>query len=148
MTLFFPDVNVWIALSVADHPHRAIAWKWLNGLPPTARLLMGRYTQLAILRITTNPRAMGSQVRTIDEAWTVFESWLVDPRVEFRADPTDLDPVFRAFTSPSAFLNASAWIGDAYLLAFAKCNKAALVTFDKSLYAFARKHHCAAVLPA
>jgi hypothetical protein len=30
MTLFFPDLNVWLAFSVAAHAHNGERWKWLN----------------------------------------------------------------------------------------------------------------------
>jgi hypothetical protein len=33
MTLFFLDLNVWLALSDTGHAHSADAWKWLRTLP-------------------------------------------------------------------------------------------------------------------
>ena len=30
MTSFFPDLNVWLVLSVGGHRHNAEAWNWLN----------------------------------------------------------------------------------------------------------------------
>ena len=38
MTSFFPDLNVWLALSVAGHSHSAEAWKWLSLVPAETRL--------------------------------------------------------------------------------------------------------------
>ena len=73
---------------------------------------------------------------------------LSDPRVEFYPEPRGLDAEFRAATEPLAMQTATKWIGDAYLLAYAKESAAALVTFDKSLYGFARKNHYAAIVPA
>jgi hypothetical protein len=54
MTLFFPDLNVWLALSVAGHRHNLEAWSWLNLLPREARLIFSRYTQVGLLRLLTN----------------------------------------------------------------------------------------------
>jgi hypothetical protein len=45
MTSFFPDLNVWLALSVAGHSHSADAWKWANLLPPESKLIFCRYTK-------------------------------------------------------------------------------------------------------
>ena len=32
MTSFFPDLNVWLALSFTKHSHSIDAWRWLNKL--------------------------------------------------------------------------------------------------------------------
>jgi hypothetical protein len=49
MNLFFPDLNVWLALSVAGHSHNREAWNWWNALPGDAHLLFSRYTQNYVL---------------------------------------------------------------------------------------------------
>jgi hypothetical protein len=49
MTSFFPDLNVWLALSVAGHSHSADAWQWANLLPRETRLIFCRYTQIGLL---------------------------------------------------------------------------------------------------
>ena len=62
MTLYFPDVNVWIALSVLAHPHNELAWKWKTLLPADDRVLFSRYTQPGLLRLLTNNVVMGNHV--------------------------------------------------------------------------------------
>ena len=69
------------------------------------------------------------------------------PRLQFHPDPRQLDAAFRRATAPFASERASKWIGDCYLLAFAKESGATLVTFDKALLGLARKQDCAAILP-
>src|ERR1035441_7808690 len=69
MTSFFPDLNVWLALSVGVHRHNAGAWRWLNSLPPGARLIFSRYTHIGLLRLLTNQAAMGEQTLTLRKAW-------------------------------------------------------------------------------
>ena len=145
MTLFFPDLNVWIALSVAGHSHSAEAWTWLGLLPRDSLLIFSRYTQIGLL---TNQAVMGEQTLTLQQAWAVYERWLNDPRVEFYPEPQGVDVAFRAATEPLETQPATKWIGDAYLLAYAKESAAALVMFDKALYGFARKHDYAAAVPA
>jgi predicted nucleic acid-binding protein len=39
MTLFFLDVNVWIALSVSGHPHNEDAMNWLEQLSDGSTLV-------------------------------------------------------------------------------------------------------------
>lgn len=147
MTLFFPDVNVWLALSVADHAHSEDAWHWLKLLPGDARLAFSRFTQLGLLRLLTNAAVMGSQPLTLGEAWLVYDSWLDDPRVEFYPEPRNLDAGFRQATEPFAAQAAQKWVGDCWLLAYATGIQAALVTFDKALYQLARQQSCSAVIP-
>lgn len=113
MTSFFPDLNAWIALSVAEHAHGSEAWNWLGRLPSGSRVVFARYTHLGLLRLLTNETVMGSQTLTLRKAWGVYDRWL----------------------------------GDCYLLAFAKESRASLATFDKGVLSFAREHGYAAISP-
>ncbi len=148
MTLLFPDLNVWLALSVTGHPHNTVAWVWLHRQPDDLRLILSRYTQLGLLRLLTNPAVMGEQTLTLRQAWTAYDRWLQDPRVEFYPEPRTLDLEFRKATHPFAAKQASKWVGDCWLLAFAQAAGAHLVTFDRALHAFARRQGNASILPA
>jgi toxin-antitoxin system PIN domain toxin len=148
MISFFPDLNVWVALSVAGHSHNAEAWNWLGMLPREVRLIFSRYTQVGLLRLLTNESVMGEQTLTLKKAWDVYDRWLSDPRVEYYPESRGLDAAFREATAPFAAKPASKWVGDCYLLACSKQSGAALVTFDRSLLEAARKHGYAAILPA
>jgi hypothetical protein len=148
MTLLFIDLNVWLALFVDRHPHYTIAWEWLNELPDDARLIVCRYTQLGMLRLLTNKAVMGDETLTLHQAWAVYDRWLEDPRVEFYPEPRNLESAFRLATKPFATKQASKWVGDCWLLAFAEAANARLVTFDQALYDFARKQGNAAIRPA
>ena len=147
MTSFFPDLNVWLALSDAGHRHTAEAWNWLNLLPRESRLFFSRYTQVGLLRLLTNQSVMGEQTLTLRKAWGVYDRWLTDPRVEFCPEPRGLDTGFREATAPFAGKAASKWVGDCYLLAYARQSNAALVTFDKALFDLARKEGYSAAIP-
>lgn len=147
MTLYFPDVNVWVALSVIDHTHNAVAWKWLRSLPGDARLVFCRYTQLGILRLLANAAVTGMQPLTLHEAWGVYDQWMEDPRVDFYPEPRNVDAEFREVMAPFATKPASKWVGDGWLLAFAAEADATLVTFDRALLEFARKRGYAATTP-
>jgi toxin-antitoxin system PIN domain toxin len=148
MTLFFPDLNVWLALSDGGNAHHAAAWSWLNHLPDDARLIFSRYTQIGLLRLLTNTAVMGDQTLILRQAWAVYDRWLDDPRVEYYPEPRNVETELRQATQPFAAKQASKWVGDCWLLAFAQAARAQLVTFDQALHQFARKQGNSAVLPA
>jgi toxin-antitoxin system PIN domain toxin len=148
MTLFFPDLNVWLALSDTGHTHSTGAWKWMKMLPDDAQLIFCRYTQVGLLRLLTNTSIMGDQTLTLRKGWDVYDRWLEDPRVEFYPEPRNLDATFREITQPFAAQQASKTVGDCFLLAYAAELQAALVTFDRVLHRRAREYGHACVIPA
>jgi len=147
MTLFFPDLNLWLALSDDGHQHNAVAWAWLDGLADDSILIFSRYTQIGLLRLLTNTAVMGGKTVTLGEAWAVYDRWLQDPRVEFYPEPRNMDAAFRRATEPFAGKAASKWVGDCWLLAYAEATRARLVTFDQALCDVARKQRNRAVIP-
>jgi uncharacterized protein len=148
MISFFPDVNVWVALSVEGHSHNAAAWNWLNLLAADVQLIFSRYTQVGLLRLTTNESVMGERTLTVKKAWDLYERWLNDPRITFYPEPRGLEYAFREATVHLSAKGASKWIGDCYLLAYSKESDSTLVTFDRTLLRFARNQGYAAILPA
>lgn len=147
MTLFFPDLNVWVALSVSAHPHSEQAWQWTTGLPRNVKLLFSRYTQLGLLRLLTNSSVMGEQRLTVNAAWRVYDQWLEDPRVEFHPEPRGIEAGLREMTKLFADQPASKLIGDCYLAAYARHTESTLVTFDVALHELALKHSGRSVMP-
>jgi uncharacterized protein len=147
MSSFFPDLNVWLALSDAGHSHNATAWKWLKLLPSEATLIFSRYTQIGLLQLLTNESVMGDQTLTLREAWAVYDRWVDDPRVEFHPEGRGLDEMFRETTEPFATKPASKWVGDCYLLAYARLGQATLVTFDAGLHSHAKKLGYPSIIP-
>jgi hypothetical protein len=147
MTSFFPDLNVWLAMSARKHQHSKAAWSWMELQSEDARLLFSRVTQVGLLRLLTSPPVMGSDVLTLREAWQVYDRWLDDHRVAFHPEPRGVDKAFREATMPLGSHPASKLVGDCYLLAYAKTCDATLITFDKALANYARKQGCASILP-
>jgi toxin-antitoxin system PIN domain toxin len=147
MTLFFPDLNVWLALSDDGHPHNPAAWAWLEELPDDSSLIFSRYTQIGLLWPLANTAVMGNKTLTLREAWAVYDGWLQDPRVESYPELRSVDAGFRETTEPFAAQAASKWVGDCWLLAFAEQADARLVTFDRGLSEFALKRGHRAVTP-
>jgi len=147
MISFFPDLNVWLALSVRGHGHSGDAWSWLRAAPDEARLVFSRYTQVGLLRLLTNRAVMGAETLTLRRAWGVYDRWQEDPRVEFYLERRDIEAIFRDLTLRYARLPATKLVGDCYVLALAVHSGATLVTFDGGLLELARKEGHRAVMP-
>jgi toxin-antitoxin system PIN domain toxin len=147
MSLFFPDVNVWLALSAATHIHSAKAWTWLHALPHGSRLVFSRFTQIGMLRLLSTQAVMGEKTLSLKQAWAVYDRWLADTRVDFYPEPRGVDAAFRRATALFGNQRASKLVGDCYLLACAMEMGARLVTFDQTLAAAAKKQDHNAILP-
>lgn len=124
----FPDVNVWFALAVADHPHHRSAVAWWN--EESSLTGFCRLTQVGLLRLLTTASAMGGQPLTNEEAWRVYDGFLSDSRVRVFPELPALEDVFRSLSKVRQ-ASPKIWV-DAYLVAHAAANGAILVTFDRS----------------
>ena len=82
MTSFFPDLNVWFALSVEGHLHGGAAWQWLNAVPRGRKLIFCRQTHLGLIRLLTNSAAMGKRVTAENLAWAAEADWVCEAIVE------------------------------------------------------------------
>jgi toxin-antitoxin system PIN domain toxin len=133
-----PDLNVWLALSWANHMHSDAAWA-LFSRQEDNRLFFCRFTQLGLLRLLTTSAVMGKDVQTIGGAWKVYDRWLEDSRVGIRQEPFELDLAFRAATRPVSRLASPKALSDCYLLAVGQVMDATLVTFDRGLESACRK---------
>jgi uncharacterized protein len=132
MRSFFPDVNVWLALSYDGHQHHASAAAWFARLH-SEPVYFCRFTQLGFLRLITHPSVMGDEVRDQTEAWSAYDQFLGDERVSFHPEPDheQLESTWRRITSGKR--PASKQWPDAYLTAFARAAGLTLITFDRAL---------------
>jgi len=118
--------------------HSDAAWTWFSR-EGDSRFLFCRFTQLGLLRLLATSAVMGQDVRTIGQAWKVYDRWLEDSRVGIRQGPFELDAAFRAATRSVSRLSSPKALGDRYLLAVSQVTDATLVTFDRGLAAACRK---------
>lgn len=130
--LSFPDVNVWLALLMADHIHRAAALRWWDS-DQSDSIAFCRLTQIGVLRLLTAAVAMNGKPLTMAGAWTAYDRLFGDSRVCFVGEPPELERSFRAHAS-KAGASPKVW-ADAYLLAFASVADAGVVTLDRALAA-------------
>jgi len=129
-TLNFLDANVWLALLWNRHIHSEKAREWFER-SSEEKFLFCRITQVTVLRLLTTASVMGNDVKTIPEAWDLWDKVCADDRIAFLSEPETIEPEFRRL---SALKTASPKVwADAYLLAFASIAGLKLVTFDRGL---------------
>jgi toxin-antitoxin system PIN domain toxin len=133
MTLSFPDINVWLAITVSGHVHHRQAAAWYQGVKPE-HVFFCRLTQLGLLRLLTTQAVMGPDVLTQRHAWDIYDQFIASG-TQLAEEPTDVEEAMRLLTWHSTS-SPKLWT-DAYLAAFAKQYGARLVTFDKALASIA-----------
>lgn len=122
-----PDVNVWLAAVWVRHEHHDAAKRWLDAEEDDVALV--RLTEMALLRLVTNPAVTGPDALTRRAAWEVVENLLADPRIHLVHEPDGLEPLWLAFSKRDDSSHLL-WTDD-YLAAFAQAAGAEFVTFDR-----------------
>jgi toxin-antitoxin system PIN domain toxin len=133
MKLCLVDVNVMLALLVRQHEHHRLSRKWFDTLEVNEAGLC-RLVHLALIRLLGNSAIMGDDALSASAAWILVEELLVDERVDFLAEPSDLDsvmPTLLHYPIPTGKL-----VGDAYLAAFAMCEGRRVATLDRGFRQF------------
>lgn len=131
-----PDVNVWLALAVQEHPHHATARQyWAK--EAAARVHFCRVTMLGLVRLLTQPRLMGRAALDASVALAHYERFAALPEVGLAAEPADTGAVMRRFAGGGL---PARLITDAYLAAFAAAGGLRLVTFDRDFGRFDGLH--------
>ena len=136
-SLSLPDVNVWLAILMADHVHRQSARFWWQSEAPES-IVFCRTTQVSVLRLLTTPAAMNGRPLGMKQAWQAYDRLFEDDRVAMAREPEGLDGDFRKFSSLKS-ASPKAW-ADAYLAAFANRLNATLITFDRAMDK--KANHC------
>jgi uncharacterized protein len=113
------------------HPHHRVAIEWGESLDPESRFYFCRLSQLSLLRLLTNPSAMGEDVVSQAEAWRIYDLFYENGRTFLADEPKGLEEILRAWTT-KAQSSTKEW-ADAYLAAFAEAAGLRFVTFDRAL---------------
>jgi uncharacterized protein len=129
-TLNFLDANVWLALLWSRHVHSEKARLWFEQASEE-QFFFCRFTQLTVLRLLTTEKIMGTDAKTMSEAWGLWDQIWADSRIAFLPEPDGLEKEFRA-NSRLPSRSPKLW-ADAYLLAFASVAGLKLVTLDRGL---------------
>ncbi len=133
-----PDINVWLALAVEEHPHHAVAkayWQALQANPIAERgLWFCRVTMLGLIRLLAQPKVMGKGVLTLAQANVVYQNFLAVPGIGLLADNESTDEILRGFLNIGNLPNR--YCTDAYLAALSESSGTRLVTFDEDFTRF------------
>jgi toxin-antitoxin system PIN domain toxin len=122
-----PDINVWLAFSVADHAHHQRArryWYEESG----DQLAFCRVTVLGFLRLSTNATVMGGQPLTVPQAWQAYGAFRRLPEVLLADEPEGCEALLERWALGDG-PGPRHWT-DAYLAAFARAGALRLVSFD------------------
>lgn len=128
-----PDVNVWLALSIKEHPHHQIALRyWSDDTRPDAWFC--RVTMLGLVRLLTQPAIAANAVLSAADSIRHYGQILALPRVAgMAAEPAGVEQILQALLQPEL---PSRFLTDAYLAAFAMAGEFRLVTFDRDFERF------------
>jgi uncharacterized protein len=132
-----PDVNVWLALSLTQHPFHALASAyWRSVCESGTPLWFCRSTMLSLVRLLSQPRVMGAAALSLPAAMAVFQQWVDTPDVALLPEPVGLDEQLQALLgSPAQPLPSRLWT-DAFLAATAESAGLRMVTFDADFKRF------------
>ncbi len=140
-TVWLLDANLLIALTHAAHVHHGVAQDWFAAVPKR-RFATCTLTQLAYVRLSSNPRVAGAEISPARALQALRELCAHSGHVFWPGEALPLD-------MPS--LNTPALVGhrqvtDAYLLGLAAAQGQKLATLDRGLLAFAQATQLAAHL--
>jgi toxin-antitoxin system PIN domain toxin len=127
-----PDVNVWLALSVRDHPHHTRALRYWNA-QAAAQAGFCQVTLLGLVRLLCQPRVMGTSALDSAAALGVWQRWRQLPEVTLLETAAGWEQGFIALAGaglPPRLLT------DAYLAAVALHGGFRLVSFDADFHRF------------
>ncbi len=127
----FPDLNVWIALTIKAHEHHTVAWDWYQSLQPARTLAFCRVTQLGFLRLITTEAVAKHETLNQKGAWAAFDQWIGKGGAVYINEPLGLDIELRELTGQ--VIPAPKEWSDSYLAAFARAASMEVVTFDRAL---------------
>jgi toxin-antitoxin system PIN domain toxin len=127
---FLPDVNVWVAIAVAEHEHHDRAANWLESTHGHG-LAFCRVTQMGFLRLLTNVHVMKGDQFSLNGAWQLFDRLVEEAGARIVPEPELLEPIWRRATA-MAVGGQNAWT-NAYICAFAEASGFTVVTFDRGL---------------
>lgn len=128
MKISLPDVNVLFALMTASHQHQSVALAWMSQREP-ASVAICRVTQMGLLRLLTNPKALPEGAFTMTRAWQFMNEAFSDRRIFFAPEAARIEVLWQSLSTMPG-VGPSAWT-DAYLAAFAYGHGYEMVTFDR-----------------
>jgi Predicted nucleic acid-binding protein, contains PIN domain len=127
-----PDVNVWLALAIEEHPHHEAAASYWTSHAGEGRFFC-RLSAMSLVRLLTHPKLMADKPLTLAKAWALYRRFAGLPGVAMLAEPEGLDADLEALMTPKL---PSRLFTDAYFAALAGKAHVRLVTFDRDFERF------------
>lgn len=130
------DANVLLPLLTEGHAHQAPAAQWWDTCDD-ASVGLSLPVRMALLRLLSNTRVMGTSVLRPAQAWNAVQSLIDDPRIDLLGTVPAahgkhwLDNVARREPSPDLWT-------DAWLAALAQAHDCEMVTFNRGFRSFAK----------
>jgi toxin-antitoxin system PIN domain toxin len=127
-----PDLNVWLALAVQEHPHHGAAshdWRQVA----SSRVCFCRVTMLGLVRLLTQPRLVGSAALVAVAASRLYERFAALPEIDVLPEPTGTGVVLRRLVDSAL---PARLLTDAYLASVAVAGGLRLVGFDRDFACF------------
>jgi len=130
------DANVLLPLITEGHAHQAPAADWWDSCDD-GDVGVSLPVRMALLRLLSNTKVMGSSVLRPATAWTAVQSLIDDPRIEVvdqvpaARDKLWYNNVARREPSPDLWTNA-------WLAAPAQAHDCEMVTFDRGFRSFSK----------
>jgi len=136
MTTELPDVNVLLALHVAEHPAHPAATKWFR---QANNVIVTPVSEIGLIRLLLNPAVVLREI-TGEQALAAASHFRSLPNVRFESDGTSLtDPKVRVTQ-----LSGKGQVTDLHLFNLAVSLGARFVTLDRKFIAPLRsveQHH-------
>lgn len=130
------DANVLLPLITEGHAHQTPATDWWDSCD-NGDVGLSLPVRMALLRLLSNTKVMGSSVLRPAAAWSVVQSLIDDPRIEVLEQIPAAhgklwyDNVARREPSPDLWT-------DAWLAALAQAHDCEMVTFDRGFRSFSK----------
>lgn len=136
--MILPDINVWVALAIADHRHHAAAVEWFESIDAPGTVRFCRITQQGLFRLLTRHAVMaayGVPALTNQQAWRLHDDLAGDDRVgRLLAEPPAVENLWRTISTRRS--SSPQFWADSYLAAFAIAAGMTFVTIDKAFRQF------------
>lgn len=133
----FLDVNVWLVLSYRSHPFHWVATRyWQSVCDSGTPLWFNRATMVALVRLLTQPRMMGSDVMALHQALATYQSWLDTPQVSFLPESPGFDEALVRLMGSASTPLPSRLLTDLCFAATAEAAGLRMVTFDRDFERF------------
>lgn len=103
------DVNVWLAMLVAEHSHHDAASLWWRTtvIPDRHRVAFCRLTQLGLLRLLCSERVMGPSRMNHAQAWEAVRAVVAQEHVSVQDEPAGVERPLAGFVCDAAHRPAS-----------------------------------------